>query len=285
MACACANMTRDEPIDPAWLAWLEAISDPHSRLEVILCASTRWGAGHQIRSRRLLDHLIYQVVEHDIHAAFAGSERIVEAGQLLWVPPQVEHSFRPAVAGTGVLLYQQRFQLAPYCPPSPPVVLPPDPHRQERLSVLCEGGHVDHPLWPVRYRASLVMVFCDIAQILGMQRRQTASTLTPGQREEIIQAVGEDFWCDPKRLAALLGYHPAYFSRLFKRSFGLAPRSWVLHQRMARAASLLLESGDLVSEVAAKLGYADAFVFSRQFKQVLGVSPRVWRRQHAPPRG
>ena len=53
---------------------------------------------------------------------------------------------------------------------------------------------------------------------------------------------------------------------------------------MGHAASLLLESGDLVSEVAARLGYTNAFVFSRQSKQVHGVSPRIWRQQHAPPR-
>lgn len=282
-------MSQHSTIDHVWLSWVETVSDPHSPLEAVLVEYSDCDPDYRIDARRLPDHLIYEVVENGVHAVFAETDRIIEAGQLLWVPPGVEHSFRPAVEGTRARLYHFRFVLTAGCPLGNPVVLGADAHRQERFARLYESfgqnSGADQSLWRVWCRAALTMTFIEIAGVIDQQHLRAAPTLSPPQRQAIIQAVDTDLWCEPRRLAELTGYHPAYFARLFKRSFGLSPRSWVLHQRMARAASLLLESGDQVSELAASLGYTDAFVFSRQFRQVHGVSPRLWRQQHAqtPP--
>ena len=46
---------------------------------------------------------------------------------------------------------------------------------------------------------------------------------------------------------------------------------------MNRAAKLLEDPGHTVKQVAAELGFRDAFHFSRAFKNVFGVSPRSFR--------
>jgi AraC-like DNA-binding protein len=46
---------------------------------------------------------------------------------------------------------------------------------------------------------------------------------------------------------------------------------------MRLAAERLAAPGARVKEVAAELGFADAFHFSRLFKAELGMSPRAWR--------
>jgi AraC-like DNA-binding protein len=66
---------------------------------------------------------------------------------------------------------------------------------------------------------------------------------------------------------------PAYISRLFRRFNGTGAYHFLLRLKMNRAAELLLEDRLLVKQVAARLGFADAFQFSRAFKRVYGVSP------------
>ncbi len=65
-----------------------------------------------------------------------------------------------------------------------------------------------------------------------------------------------------------------YLSRLFKKFAGAGAYQFLLRLKMNSAAELLLDEGLLVKQVAAHLGYPDAFQFSRAFKRIYGVPPK-----------
>jgi AraC-like DNA-binding protein len=71
----------------------------------------------------------------------------------------------------------------------------------------------------------------------------------------------------------------AHFSERFKTQTGMSPMAYVIHLRMQRAAALLQWAEASVAEIAARVGYEDAYYFSRLFRSVFGVSPRAYR-QH-----
>jgi AraC-like DNA-binding protein len=71
---------------------------------------------------------------------------------------------------------------------------------------------------------------------------------------------------------------PAYLCRLFGRYDHQSPYQFLMRLKMNLAAERLQNSAALVKQVAAELGFADAFHFSRAFKKVLGVSPEGFRR-------
>ncbi len=64
-----------------------------------------------------------------------------------------------------------------------------------------------------------------------------------------------------------------YVCRLFKRFGRETPYAMILRLKMDRAAELLLHSSLMVKEVAAAVGFEDAYHFSRVFKRVRGLSP------------
>ena len=71
---------------------------------------------------------------------------------------------------------------------------------------------------------------------------------------------------------------PAYLCRLFARYDHQSPYQFLMRLKMNLAAQRLRNPAMLVKQVAADMGFADAFHFSRAFKKVLGVSPDRFRR-------
>ncbi len=78
-------------------------------------------------------------------------------------------------------------------------------------------------------------------------------------------------------LARALGLTADYFTRAFRRSYGMSPRQWLLSERLAGARMAIAKGGPIKS-VAHQFGYRDPHLFSRQFRKAFGLSPRQWRR-------
>jgi len=81
-----------------------------------------------------------------------------------------------------------------------------------------------------------------------------------------------------KKMADTLGYRPAYFSRVFKRVVGEAPRDFIVRVRLERAQRLLTKRLLTIKKIAERLGYRNAYFFSHQFKAKVGLSPSAYRR-------
>ncbi len=82
-----------------------------------------------------------------------------------------------------------------------------------------------------------------------------------------------------EEVAAACHVDTAYLCRLFQRFGHTTPYRFLMRQKMNRATELLLDGGLLVKEVAAELGFGDAFQFSRAFKRVYGLPPERFVRQ------
>ena len=68
---------------------------------------------------------------------------------------------------------------------------------------------------------------------------------------------------------------PFRFSRVFKDSFGMTFRDYVVAYRLREACRLLENPTTSVSDVAYAVGFNDASYFSRMFKQRVGLAPSL----------
>jgi len=78
-------------------------------------------------------------------------------------------------------------------------------------------------------------------------------------------------------LARLVSLSPTYFTGLFRKQTGCAPRDYLHLLRIHRACELLSTTGLSIKQIAARAGYQDPFHFSRQFKAFHGISPTQYR--------
>jgi AraC-like DNA-binding protein len=210
------------------------------------------------------------------HGSVGGVRVTTGPGDVLWVPAGIEQVLerRP---GTGVLAFTTvRFRLAA-TPPALPTVLAGGTAIAPLLSDLRMAWRERRSEQPARLRALLALVFCELWRLTAMRRYG----LDPAVQERIRVMVDADPASrpTPAQLAALAGMSQVWFGRLFRRTYGCPPRTWLLRQRIARAAEMM-ESAASVGAVAAAFGYADLFLFSRQFRQVMGIGPRAWLARH-----
>ncbi len=70
----------------------------------------------------------------------------------------------------------------------------------------------------------------------------------------------------------------SYLCRIFKRFSNFSPYQKLLRLKMGRAAERLMNSDELIKQIAIKLGFSDPYHFSHSFKRVYGVSPSDFRK-------
>ena len=88
-----------------------------------------------------------------------------------------------------------------------------------------------------------------------------------------------------KELSAISKLSTAYFSRAFKLTFRETPHAYIVRRRLERAEALMLTTGLLLSDIAARCGFADQAHLCRLFRQQYAKSPAAWRRERTDLRG
>jgi AraC family transcriptional regulator len=83
--------------------------------------------------------------------------------------------------------------------------------------------------------------------------------------------------CRTDELARVAGLSASYFSRAFRKRFGLAVQRYVQEQRVALAQRMLMTDAPL-TEIALSCGLADQSQLCRLFRRQVGQSPGAWRR-------
>ena len=77
-------------------------------------------------------------------------------------------------------------------------------------------------------------------------------------------------------LAAVVGYAPHHFQRIFKRDLGVSPAEYFRGLRNRRAEGAL-EENDRVTDAVYDAGYAGPSGFYSDAKERLGMTPSAWR--------
>lgn len=93
--------------------------------------------------------------------------------------------------------------------------------------------------------------------------------------------MNEHFWEEDALKALYQEIHlsPNHFRLLFQRVMDCGPQQYLIHLRLRRARSLVLDSDKLIKEIAAFVGFSDPLFFSRQYHHFWGKSPRADREQ------
>ncbi len=227
----------------------------------------------------LSEHLVYFVVQSSCEAIMDGRRLRLDAGSFLWVPPGTSFRMRLVDGDRPITLYRFRW-IARSRPRQRMEAIALDEAWELRpaMDALIAELAVPLPHRAARVRALLTVLLTSLFRL--MDRAQSDHRFLTDSQRRAIERYADDHLHErisPDELAGVVDLSADYFTRLFRRTFGTAPRTWLVRRRIDRAALALDESGEPIGAIASQMGYDDVFLFSRQFKAVMGVSPRAYR--------
>jgi AraC-like DNA-binding protein len=82
-----------------------------------------------------------------------------------------------------------------------------------------------------------------------------------------------------RELASTVGVSKDYLSHIFHQELGISPWEYLHRYRIKQAKTLLLNSNESISNIAAQVGFNDLSYFNRVFRKHVGCSPRIFRAQ------
>lgn len=80
-----------------------------------------------------------------------------------------------------------------------------------------------------------------------------------------------------ERVSDYVGVDRTYFTKQFRKVYGITPIQYIQELKMQEARYLLEQTTYTLSEIAHSVGYPDLFSFSKAFKKRLGIAPTQYR--------
>lgn len=116
--------------------------------------------------------------------------------------------------------------------------------------------------------------------VSGRKRR-----VRPAAARDRRRAVETALWIDAhshrpidlEGASAEAGLSPFHFLRLFADVLGVTPHQYLVRSRLRRAARLLAENAQSITDIAFDVGFGDLSNFVRTFHRAAGASPRRFR--------
>lgn len=228
----------------------------------------------------------------------------VQSGQILFIPPQVEH----ASLGTGnehaLTYFCLHFDIDDLtlrrslrakattllCKQQEPLVgelhkalarimnsmiFADSKLRRDKLSFISDILHLLSLLaaWCMQEESNLLLADGtsekEVSLALAIENAIEQADLTNRSNHE--QGTIE-------QIAKQLGYTSAHCKRIFLKVFGITPRQYLTESIIRKAKLFLMNPDHTIEEIALALGYRDLSQFSKQFKRWMGVSPSQYRK-------
>jgi AraC-like DNA-binding protein len=263
--------------------WLDALFAPRTRCALVVCnhfarRRTPWNNVHP----DLGNHMLVYCERGAYHMEVEGRDLRVESGGLLWVPPGLRRRAhgdpeRQPVRHINLRFTLERGASALAAADAPLLLTRADPVRGALVDLL---AYRDEPGPCPQHRLRALLGTLATACFALDEAGSGEPGLMPHQRHRLRRLLAERLHepLAPADLAAAAGLSLDYFTRRFRRSFGVPPRRYLVEERMRVAAERLADSEDSVVEIAREVGLADANLFVRQFRGVHGRSPGAFRR-------
>jgi AraC family transcriptional regulator len=156
-----------------------------------------------------------------------------------------------------------------------------DPVCRELLLSMVAEAQTDGPAARMYVESAAVVL---AQRLLSLKRRPVASAPRPGLTPAVLRRAKEFLHGEMNRnpgiteLSTAVGMNVDHFSRMFKRSTGLAPHQYLGNIRLERAKRMLAEGQAAIIEIAYEIGYANPSQFSAFFRKRTGQSPTAFRR-------
>lgn len=216
-----------------------------------------------------------------------GRRREIRPGDFAWLPARQAHAYGAAAGAPWTIAWAHfagdevaswRTFLETCAGSDDAVWTIPGDHVDEvaleRVYRIIERGQA--PRHQIAAASELRSSFSRLAEVLIERRglrsaRDRVAASIEGLRRDSSRAYRLE------ELASAAGMSVTHYCAHFRKVAGFAPIDFLIRLRVQHACRLLDTSRLTIAEVAAIVGYADAYYFTRCFRRVMGCSPQRYR--------
>lgn len=124
--------------------------------------------------------------------------------------------------------------------------------------------------------------FLKIKEMIGKELSICSSSHFPPEcaavKDYIKLHIAEDITLDT--LADFSGFNKYYLSRIFSKTYGIAPINYLLERRILHSEELLKTTDYSITQISRIVGFSSANYFSQSFKRYTGMTPLSYRETH-----
>lgn len=155
---------------------------------------------------------------------------------------------------------------------------------EEQLLAIIEENRTKNDAYRVAMQARLFDILVILARCVPMQvyspqeRNRHLNRL--GRLENVFKYVEENYHSDISlgEISSVANFSEYYFTRFFKEATGMTFGKYMNNYRVEKAAQLLKDTDDTITEVVFKSGFGSIKTFNRVFKQTKGCSPSAYKK-------
>jgi YesN/AraC family two-component response regulator len=125
------------------------------------------------------------------------------------------------------------------------------------------------------YQTAFVSMIDQVKDEVESLKQNRVSNIVESVKQYIDENISGDL--SLTILSDLVGLSPNYLSKIFKSTTGQGLATYIINQRMRRAAWLLLNTSHNIERVAEMVGYPTHHNFSRKFKEFYACTPKEYR--------
>lgn len=114
--------------------------------------------------------------------------------------------------------------------------------------------------------------------LIELYRRLNKNLTNNPVCEEVKRLIKESLQVDNRLIAKRFGYHPHYLNELFKHNEGITLHQYIIHQRLAKAYTLITSTNFSFEKIAQTCGFCSQSHLSRTFKAKYHINPIDLRR-------
>ncbi len=228
------------------------------------------------------EHFLTFVEHGSLQVQLEDNVVTVNGGECLWVQPGTKRTVLGTVDGATVRHINLRFSLRAgrtyfgLSASKKPLYQGAQKIRPELEDIIAWHLSYERPASRLRY-----LVYGVLWHLIELQQSKRGEAGRLSERQAmLLQRFITNHMTDsigPADMAKALDLSHDYFTRVFKKTYGVNPRQYLLEERLRQAAVYLIETSVTIKDAGASVGFEDNNYFCRQFKRIMKLTPTQFR--------
>lgn len=246
--------------------------------------------GKELGKHHHKEHEFFLPISGEMKISYLGEDFTAGPGKMLYVPPNIEHTFSSATAGTGerlIWLISDSLWKKHIQEDFPITILPNNSLVKELIFYLLLNREVKGEKYFISALIESLNDSLESAKIDGINL-ELVHMLAKVQDPRIknsLKLLGAKIEKDSlTEIATKSGMSQRNFNRLFLNETGLTPKEYLQAKRMDKAKKLLTTTDHTITDISLEVGYNSVSKFIEAFKKMVGILPSDYRHNTNPHR-